>query len=197
MAADVTATFRRPPGPFAEAGTARPGRAAPRPSPGRRGRGWLWPLAAVVLGAAGAAFPLTTVVVLAAGAALVLGVAAPRATAALTALAVLFVRPLEHLVQVNAVGYLDETLVVLCLVTMPLRRVIDRKPLRSLPGQWWFALFLVCGLLSALLLHVPAVIFLTGAFVIGKGLLFGWALADDERAGQEDHSRNLQEQCAE
>jgi hypothetical protein len=65
----------------------------------------------------------------------------------------------------------------LCLVTMPLRPVIDRKPLRSLPGQWWFALFLVRGLLSALLLHVPAVIFLTGAFVIGEGLLFGWAVA--------------------
>jgi hypothetical protein len=120
---------------------------------------------------------VTTVVVLAAGAAIALGVGAPRATVALTALAVVFVRPLEHLVQVNAVGYLDEALVALCLVTMPLRRVIDRKPLRSLPGQWWFALFLVCGLFSALLLHVPAVIFLTGAFVIGKGLLFGWAVA--------------------
>jgi hypothetical protein len=137
----------------------------------------MWPLAAVVLGAAGAAFPLATAAVLAAATAIVLAIAAPRATAALTALAVLFVRPLEHLVQVSALGYLDEGLVVLCLITMPLRRVIDRKPLRNFPGQWWFALFLVCGVLSALLLHVPVAIFLTGAFVIAKGLLFGWAVA--------------------
>ena len=106
-------------------------------------------------------------------AAVVLAMLAPRAMVGLTALAVLFVRPLEHLVPIPQIGYLDEGLVVLCVATMPLRRVIARRPLRNFPGQWWFALFLVCGLLSALVLHVPIGIFLTGAFVISKGLLFG------------------------
>jgi hypothetical protein len=137
----------------------------------------VWPLTAVALGAAGAAFPLSTAAVLAAVAAIVLAIAVPRATAGLTALVVMFIRPIEHVVQISAVGYLDEGLVVLCLVTMPLRRVIAREPLRSLPGQWWFALFLICGLLSGLFLQVPLSITLTGAFIIAKGLLFGWAVA--------------------
>jgi len=75
------------------------------------------------------------VVVLATGAAIVLAVAAPRGTVAPTVLAVLFVRPLEHLVQVSAVGYLDEALVALCLVTLPLRHVIDRNAAAQLPRQ--------------------------------------------------------------
>ena len=52
---------------------------------------------------------------------------------------------------------------------MPLRRVIARQPLRDFPGQWWFAGFVVCGLLSALVVHVPPATFLTGAFVISQG----------------------------
>src|SRR5688500_10479755 len=34
---------------------------------------------------------------------------------------------------------MDEALILLCLITMPLRRVIARQPLRDFPGQWWFA----------------------------------------------------------
>jgi hypothetical protein len=132
---------------------------------------------AIVLGALGALWPLPTLILLVAVAAIVLAIAAPRTTAGITALAVLFVRPIEHIVPVTQVGYLDEALVVLCLVTMPLRRAVARKSLRTFPGQWWFAGFIVCGLLSALLLHVPVAIFATGAFVISKGLLFGWAVA--------------------
>ena len=92
-------------------------------------------------------------------------------------LAILFVRPLEHLVPVPAVSYLDETFVVLCVVTMPLRRLLDRKPLRTFPGQWWFVAFLTIGLMSSLVVQVPVVIFLSGAFVMVKGLLLAWAVA--------------------
>ena len=120
---------------------------------------------------------LAAVALLAGGAVLVLAFTAPRATAGLTALAVLFVRPLEHLVPINGVGYLDEAMVALCVVTMPLRRLIARQPLRTFPGQWWFAGFIVCGVLSALVLHVPFAIFLVSGFVTVKGVLLAWAVA--------------------
>ena len=170
----MTAVAARPDAPPVVSGSSRrPPRSAP---PGPAGA-WVWALAAVVLGGAAAVWPLPAVAVLGGAAILALAFTAPYVTAALAALAVLFVRPVEHLVPIAQLGYLDEGLVVLCAVTMPLRRVLSRRPLRNLPGQWWFAAFLVCGVLSALVLHVPAAIFLTGAFVIAKGLLFGWAVA--------------------
>ena len=132
-----------------------PVRARPRTSRSGSQLGWPWPAAAIVLGVLGALWPIPTLILLVAVAAIVLAIAAPRATAGITALVVLFVRPIEHLVPVPQVGYLDEALVVLCLITMPLRRVVARQSLRTFPGQWWFAGFIVCGLLSALLLHVP------------------------------------------
>src|SRR6476469_848443 len=154
-----------------------PARRSPRSAPPGPAGVWVWALAAVVLGGAAAAWPLPALVVLGSAVALAFAFTSPHATAALAALAVLFVRPIEHLVQIAQVGYLDEGLVVLCAVTMPLRRIVGRRPLRNLPGQWWFAGFLVCGVLSALVLHVPVAIFTTGTFIIGKGLLFGWAVA--------------------
>jgi hypothetical protein len=106
-----------------------------------------------------------------------LAVAAPRATVGLTALVVLFVRPLEHLVPVTQLGYLDEALVLLCAVVMPLRRMATGRSLRAFPGQWWFAGFVVAGLASGLVLGVPAATYLTGAVVAGKGLVFAWSVA--------------------
>jgi hypothetical protein len=152
-------------------------RSRPRVARTGQDRNWVWPVAAVVLGAVGALWPLAAVALLAGGAVLVLAFTAPRATAGLTALAVLFVRPLEHLVPFSQIGYLDEAMVTLCVVTMPLRRIVARAPLRTFPGQWWFAGFVVCGVLSALVLHVPFGIFLVSGFVTIKGLLLAWAVA--------------------
>jgi hypothetical protein len=89
-----------------------------------------------------------------------LAVAAPRPIAGLSALAVLFVRPIEHVVPIPQVGYIDEALILLCVVAFPLHRVVLRQSLRTFPEQWWFAAFLVCGILSALVVHVPFSIFL-------------------------------------
>src|SRR5690242_6074923 len=97
-----------PPGPTAEA-TPEPAPAArrlPRAARAGQDQSWVWPLAAVVLGAVGALWPLAAVALLAAGVVVVLALAAPRTTAGLAAMAVLFVRPLEHLVPVTGVGYL-------------------------------------------------------------------------------------------
>ena len=105
-----------------------------------------WPLIALLVGAAAMAAPVPTLLGVAAVAALVSALFAPRLTAGLAVLAILFVRPLQQLVPaVSAVSYLDEAFVVLCVVTMPLRRLIDRKPLRTFPGQWWFGAFLTIG----------------------------------------------------
>jgi hypothetical protein len=95
----------------------------------------------------------------------------------LTVIAVLFVRPVVHLVPVDALRNLDEALVALCVVTLPLRRLIDRKPLRAFPGQWWFAVFAAAGLLSGVIIGVESSTLLLGAFVTCKGLLFAWAVA--------------------
>jgi hypothetical protein len=136
-----------------------------------------WPLVALLVGAAAMVAPVPTVLGVAAVAVLASALFAPRLTAGLAVLAILFVRPLEQLVPVPAVSYLDETFVVLCVVTMPLRRLLDQKPLRTFPGQWWFVAFLVIGLLSSLVVQVPAAIFLSGAFIMVKGLLLAWAVA--------------------
>lgn len=138
---------------------------------------WPWPLAAAAAGALAVVRPEVGLVVVGAAALLLLAVAVPRATVGVTVLAVLFVRPLEHLVPVPQLGYLDEALVVVCAVTLPVRRVLARRRLRTFPGQWWFAAFALAGLLSGLAGDVAVMTVLTGGFVICKGLLFAWAVA--------------------
>src|SRR5689334_13010223 len=127
-----------------------PTRAQPRSARTGRDLSWMWPVAAVGLGGAAAWWPLAAVGLLAGGVVLVLAFTAPRTTAGLVVLAALFLRPLEHLVPVVQAAYPDEALIALCVVTMPLRRLLGRRPLRTFPGQWWFAGFVVCGLLSSL-----------------------------------------------
>jgi hypothetical protein len=151
--------------------------AAPRPAPGRLGRGWPWAVAATLLGSAAAVWPLPTLGAAAGIAVLFVAMAAPRTMVGLTVIGVLFVRPLVHLVPVDVVGSLDEALVAICVVTLPLRRLIDRKPLRAFPGQWWFAVFVATGLLSGVMVGVEPSTLLLGAVVSSKGLMFAWAVA--------------------
>jgi hypothetical protein len=149
----------------------------PRPTPGRLGRGWPWAVAATLLGSAAAVWPLPTLGAAAGIAVLFVAVAAPRTMVGLTVIGVLFVRPVVHLVPVDAVRNLDEALVALCAVTLPLHRLIDRKPLRAFPGQWWFAVFAAAGLLSGVVVGVEPSTLLLGAFVTCKGFIFAWAVA--------------------
>jgi hypothetical protein len=121
--------------------------------------------------------PLPTLAAVAAVLTVVLAFTAPRLTAGLAVLVILFVRLLVHVVPVSGASAVDDAVVALCVVTMPLHRLAIRKPLRTFPGQWWFAGFLVIGVLSGLLVQAPPVIFLSGAFVLGKGLLLAWAVA--------------------
>lgn len=149
-----------------------------RASPAIRAiKAWPWLLAAAAVGAVAVVQPLAAVAAMAGVVLVAFAFAAPAATVGLTVLAVLFVRPIEHLIPVSQVGYLDEALVLLCAVVLPLRRVVGRRALRTFPGQWWFAGFAVAGLLSGLFLSVAPATFLAGAAVICKGLVFAWAVA--------------------
>jgi hypothetical protein len=121
--------------------------------------------------------PLPALIVLSGAGVVLLAIAAPQAMVGLTAVAVLFVRPVEHLVLVAEVGYLDEALIAVCAVTLPLRRLAARHALRTFPGQWWFAAFAAAGLLSGLFLDVPPSVYLMGALVVCKGMVFAWAVA--------------------
>lgn len=170
----MTVTQRAP----APRTTAAPDASRPRVGRLSAARTWPWAVGALVLGVAGARWPVPTLVGLAALAVIVMAFAMPRAVVAITIVGVMLVRPLERLSGLEAIGYLDESLVLLCVTTMPVRRiVVARRRLRTFPGQWWFTGFVVCGLLSAFVMHVPMKIFVLGAFVISKGLLFAWAVA--------------------
>jgi hypothetical protein len=132
---------------------------------------------ALLVGAGAGFAPVPTLIGAGGVLVLVMAVAAPRLTVGLTVLVILFKRPVTHLVTAEAVSYIDTGFVALCLVTMPLRRLAMRKPLRTFPGQWWFAAFFLAGILSGMALRVPTMIYLSGAFVIGKGILLAWAVA--------------------
>lgn len=132
---------------------------------------------ATTVGAAAAVAPLPTLAAVAAVATLGMAFFAPRTAVAIAVLAILFVRPIERLASIPGLSYLDEASVALCVLMLPLRRIVARLPLRTFPGQWWFTAFFMLGILSGVLLHVPPVIYLSGAFVLGKGLLLAWAVA--------------------
>lgn len=132
---------------------------------------------ALLAGVGAGLSPVATVAVLGAVALVAMVVFTPRLAAGAAVLVILFVRPLEHLIPGSVVSYVDNAVVVLCVLVLPLHRVAARRPLRTFPGQWWFAAFAVIGVLSALVAQVPPVIFMSGAYVIGKGLLLAWAVA--------------------
>jgi hypothetical protein len=147
------------------------------PSTARAISAWPWPLAAAALGVGAVAWPVAALGAVGGAAAVALAALAPGAAVGVTVLAVLFVRPIEHLFPIAALGYLDEALVLLCAVVLPLRRIAGGGRLRAFPGQWWFAGFAAAGLLSGVVLGVEPVTYLSGAVVIGKGLVFAWAVA--------------------
>jgi hypothetical protein len=162
----------------------QPVRATPRADTPRTRMAWCLPLVAVVAGAVVVVQPVAAGAAVAGVALLILAVAAPRTMVGLTVLVVLFVRPLEHLVPISELGYLDEALVVVCTAVLPLRRVASRHRLRAFPGQWWFAGFAAFGLLSGLVVGVAPITLVSGAFVVSKGLLFAWATAQVDWAEQ-------------
>jgi hypothetical protein len=142
-----------------------------------RGRSWIWPGLAFILCAAAVAWSSVVLPVIGGALLLAAGVFFPRTTVGLAVLAIVFVRTLQHLVPIEQLQYLDEVMVVLCAVVLPLRRLGQGQRLRRLPGQGWFVTFAVFGFASGVVAGVTPTILLLGAFVLCKGLIFGWAVA--------------------
>lgn len=106
----------------------------------------------------------------------VLVVRAPSLLVAATLGVVIVSTPLQSAVG-GAASSLDDAAVLLCAVALPLRRLVLTGRLVHLPGAWWFAGFLVIGLLSGLDQHVATGTSLQGAFLAVKALLLAFAAA--------------------
>jgi hypothetical protein len=152
---------------------------------------WLriaWAVVVIGVAAAAAARPAVALPALVGVLVLAGAVALPRTTVGLTLLMILFVRTLEHLVPISALGYLDEGLVVLCVVVLPLRRLVLGLRLRWLPGLGLFVVFAVFGLVGGFVAGAAASTVLVGGFLLCKGWLFGWAVAQVDWAERHLHT---------
>ena len=139
--------------------------------------GWVWPVLTLVVGGAVAMRPQLALPALGAAALLACGVLLPRTTAGLAVLTVLGVRTMSQLTGVEEVSYLDEGVVVLCAVVLPLRRLATGRAPRALPGQGWFTLSAGLGLIGGIVVGMPGSTLLVAAFVMFKGAVLGWAVA--------------------
>ncbi|TQS41392.1 hypothetical protein [Cryptosporangium phraense] len=86
-------------------------------------------------------------------------------------------REVPRATGVEVFGYLDELAVVLVATLLPLHRLAGGERLRRYPGLLPFSAFVAIGLLSAHLNGVAASLAVQGAFLVVKGVLFGYALA--------------------
>lgn len=129
------------------------------------------PLAILAIEAPSIAFGLIAGI-----AALCVGIAAPRLFFALGMIAVLLERTLA--LHIGGVAdSIDEAFVGACVVLFAGRRLIERKPLRSIPGQIPILLFILTGAISSVVHAVPVSIAAQGVLLIAKGFLLAWAVA--------------------
>lgn len=101
----------------------------------------------------------------------------PKLAAGISIVVVLFSQSLEQLSGMPLIGWADEALVLAALVIFPVYRLLSRKSLRWIPGGCWFIAYMVMGLLSSLVSNVPLVLSIQGGFLLLKGVLFAFALA--------------------
>jgi hypothetical protein len=140
-----------------------------------------WNLAAAVLAiaVAVAAVMATTATV---GALLLIGLLAlyvryPKAGAGVSVVGILLGSGLATSTGIGVLGYLDETLILLPLVVFVSHRVFQGKGLRKLPGWGWLSLYIIFGIISSLTHHVPLALAGQSAFLILKGFIFAFAVA--------------------
>jgi hypothetical protein len=101
----------------------------------------------------------------------------PKIFVAVAVLFVLFQRTLQEQFASGLLDYGDEAIVVVAALVFPILRIITRSRLRQIPGQTWFLLFALVGAISSLVAGVPVILATQGAFLLLKGAIFGWAVA--------------------
>jgi hypothetical protein len=139
---------------------------------------WLPTLAVAGLGGACAAvYPAYTAVISLGLGIVVLAFFRPKVFVGFVAFSLLFVRTLISATTLPGIAYLDEIIVVIAIVVLPVNRLLLHGRLRAFPGARWFALFTLFGILSSILATVPLMTLLSGAFLMLKGPLLGWAIA--------------------
>lgn len=152
----------------------------------RRTRAVTGPLYAVVLAGVLVAGFMAGVNSFVSGIALMFGTAvlvatfAPHCFVLLSALALLFVRTLQHRVGIPGMEYLDEICVLVCAVVFPVVALLRGRRLVRFPGAPWFMIFVAIGVVSAVIQDVPTNVLISGTLLVSKGVLFGWAVAQVE-----------------
>lgn len=113
----------------------------------------------------------------------------PKALVIVSLLGVTFSRTIERVIGSSAMTYVDEALIVACLVILVGGRLAQGKMPRGLPGGKSLTAFIAVGLLSSIFAGVSFVLMAQGAFLAAKALLLAWSVAqvnwtpDDLRRG--------------
>jgi hypothetical protein len=142
-------------------------------------RSWLG-ATAVALGLGGGIMlvgPLVMMIGVIALLVLLCAVLRPKLFVGAAVLFILFQRTIQAQLDTGIIDYADEVIVVLAVGIFPLSRLIHRSKLRRIPGQTWFLLFAGVGAVSSLVAGVPFVLATQGAFLLLKGAVFGWSVA--------------------
>lgn len=111
---------------------------------------------------------------------LILGLSAfvyPKVTAGILVMLTMLSQTIQTVSGINALGYGDELGVILAVVLFTGRRLYLRGSIRFYPAVWFFAAFVLLGVISSVVNSVPLGTMATGAFLFLKGPALGFAVA--------------------
>lgn len=105
-------------------------------------------------------------------------VAYPRMLAVFALLAVVFAQSVEHLGGEGPAGMVDDALVVLAIVGIPVSVLLRGERLRGFPRAmtWFAAIYVLLGTVSDLVNSVPLGTALVGTYLAVRPFLLGWAI---------------------
>lgn len=121
--------------------------------------------------------PTLTLAAIAAVALTIIFFVKPKFGAGLAVVVMLFGSSLSTATGIDLLGYLDEALVVLPFIVFTIRRLLHQQRLRYLPGSLWLGAYLALGAISGLVNEVPLLLASQSTFLMLKGFLFAFALA--------------------
>lgn len=101
----------------------------------------------------------------------------PKMLMAITMLCITFAQSLAALISAPAITEFDDALIATAVVALCGHRLMRGESLRKIPGSWWWLIVLALGAASSLYHAVPAPVAATGAFLLLKGPLLGFAAA--------------------